>query len=66
MIKSQLQEGIFEIAPEITDENKESYLVHNPVYSKDTETTKVRVVYNASAKATKDSHSLNDCLETCP
>ena len=28
--------------------------------------TKIRVVYNASAKPNKDSASLNECLETCP
>ena len=32
IIKSQLQEGIVEIAPETTDENKEFYLPHKPVY----------------------------------
>ena len=58
IIRSQLQQGIVEIAPEIADKNKEFYLTHKPVYREDAETTKVRVAYNASAKATKDSLSL--------
>ena len=66
IIKSQLQEGVVEIAPEIADENKEFYLPYKPVYRKHAETTKARVVYDASAKATKDSPSLNDCLKTGP
>ena len=66
VIKSQLQEGIVQIAPEITDKSKEFYLPHKPVYREDAEATKVRVVYDASAKATRDSLSLNDCLETGP
>ena len=66
IIKSQLQEGIVERAPEIADGNKEFYLPHKPVYREDADTTKVRVVYDVSAKPTKDSPSLNDCLETGP
>ena len=59
-----------EIAPELADENKEFYLLHKPVCREDVETTKVRVIYVASAKATKNSPPpplfLNDCLETGP
>ena len=66
IIKSQLQEGIAKIAPEIADESKEFYLLHKPVYREDAETNKVRVVYGASYKATKGFPSLIDCLETGP
>ena len=44
-----------EIAPELADENKEFYLLHKPVCREDVETTKVRVIYVASAKAKKNS-----------
>ena len=42
------------------------YLPHLAVVRKDRETTKVRVVYDGSAKASKKERSLNDCLQTGP
>ena len=62
IIKSQLQEDIVEIAPEIADKNEEFYLPQKPVYREDAESNKVRNVYLASAKATKDSLSLSQRL----
>ena len=40
------------------------YLPHHAVVQEDKKTTKLRVVYNASAKA--NGPSLNDCLYTVP
>lgn len=40
------------------------YLPHLAVIQKDHETTKVRVVYDGSEKASKHEKSLNDCLQT--
>ena len=57
IVKRQLQDGIAEIAPETADKTEEFYLPHKPVYWEDAESTKVRIVYDASAKATKDSLS---------
>ena len=42
------------------------YIPHKPVIRKAAESTKIRIVYNASAKASESSPSLNDCLETGP
>ena len=39
------------------------YLPHRPVIRESAETTKIRTVYNASAKACQTSTSLNECLE---
>ena len=40
------------------------YLPHHPVIRTDKSTSRVRIVYDASAK--RDCLSLNDCLETGP
>ena len=42
------------------------YLPHRPVIRELAETTKLRIVYDASSKPTKISASLNGCLETGP
>ena len=46
--------------------NKEFYLPHKPVFREGAETTKLRVVYNASAKSGRESPSLDKCLEKGP
>ena len=58
IIQDQKQSGIVEPA-ESPAKGVEFYLPHKPVVR---ETTKVRIVYDASAKETRDSPSLNDCL----
>ena len=40
------------------------YLLHHAVVRQDKETTKLRIVHDASAKS--DGPSLNECLYTCP
>ena len=42
------------------------YLLNKPIIRESAETTKLRIVYDASLKPTKNSTSLNDCLETGP
>ena len=48
------------------DVGKVHYLPHYGVVRKDALTTKLRVVFDALFKATKDSPSLNDCLYSGP
>ena len=53
----------------VTDEpqgEREFYLPHKPVVREAAESTKMRIVFDASAKAEQTSPSLNDCLETGP
>ena len=66
IIQNQLEQGIVE---RVTDEphgEREFYLPHKPVMRKAAESTKMRNVFDASAKANQTSPSLNDCLETEP
>ncbi len=65
VIKDQLQEGIIE--PVVAEaENREFYLPHRAVIRDKAETTKLRVVYDGSARETPSAPSLNDCLNPGP
>ena len=66
IIKQQLEEGIIEPVPERPTGKRITYIPHQPVVREEAATTKVRVVYDASAKATKGVKSLHDCLHTGP
>lgn len=65
IIRDQLKKGIVEA---VTDSSPASdqvhYLPHHAVIRSDKTTTKLRVVYDASAKS--NGPSLNDCLHTGP
>ena len=65
IISDQLNEGIVEVAPELAT-GLEYYLPHKAVVRESAESTKLRIVYDASAKPDTKSLSLNDCLETGP
>ena len=69
IIHEQCKSGIIERVPdEVLKEEIKGihYLPHHAVVRKDGETTKVRIVYDGSAKSTKNELSLNDCLENGP
>ena len=50
VIIDQLDKGIIEVVPEGDKATKVSYLPHQPVVCEQVETTKVKVVYDASCK----------------
>ena len=66
IIKDQLSSGVIESVTELEGACKVHYLPHQAVISKDAETTKLRIVYDASAKEGKNRTSLNDCLHIRP
>ena len=68
IIQEQINEGIIGKVSEtkISESGKEFYLPHRPVIWESAEATKIKIVYDASAKPNKDSVSLNECLETGP
>ena len=65
-IQDQIDKGIVEVVPDarIAQEGRVHYLPHHAVIRHDKATTKLRVVYDASARA--GGPSLNDCLYTGP
>ena len=66
MIKEQLSKGIIEQVDksEPSVHGATHYIPHHAVIRQDKQTTKLRVVYNASAQG--DGPSLNDCLYAGP
>ena len=59
-MQEQIQEGIIEEVPPKTIGQVLDYIPHHPVICKESESTKLRIVYDC------DLSSLNDCLETGP
>ena len=64
IIKDQERMGIIE--PAVDTEEYSHFLPHHGIIREDKETTKIRVVFDGSAKSGKDDLSLNDCLEKGP
>ena len=65
IIREQLEQGIIEEASN-KPVNKEYYLPHKAVVKKSAETTKLRIVYDASAKEQSCQPSINECLNPGP
>ena len=67
VIKQQTKDGIVE---RVLDQNEPDegtyYLPHQGVIRSDKETTKLRVVFDGSAKPDNTNLSINECLETGP
>ena len=60
-IEQQKSEGIVETASE-PPQGKEFYIPHMPVVRMAAESSKLHIVYDASARANQNAPSLNDCL----
>lgn len=66
VIKEQLASGVIERVEEGGKADRVHYIPHLAVIRKEASTTKLRVVYDASAKSGKESAPLNDCLHKGP
>ena len=66
VIQDQVEAGIVERASGPVTGNREFYIPDKPVVRESAETTKLRVVYDASARATSGVPSLNECLNPGP
>ena len=58
----QVESGVIEQVTELEPAEKTFYLPHMAVIRAEAETTKVKIVYDASCKDRKTGTSLNDCL----
>ena len=65
IIQEQLEQGVVEPAP-ATAKGGEYYIPQKAVVRENVETTKVRIVYDASAREGPNLPSLNDCLYPGP
>ncbi|XP_065061319.1 uncharacterized protein LOC135688408 [Rhopilema esculentum] len=66
IIKEQLKDGVIEKVAELEASERQHYLPHQAVVRENAETTKVRIVYDASSKEGKTGTSLNNCLHVGP
>ena len=69
ILNEQLEKGIIEkVSPALSEAQHKHYLPHHPVVTPTKATTKVRLVYDASAKPQpkEEYESLNDCLYSGP
>ena len=66
IIQNQLQLGVIEKVMNNRKETAKHYIPHHAVINLEKTSTKVRVVYDASAKINKGQKSLNECLYPGP
>ena len=65
-MQEQIQNGILEEVTDPTPNEKVHYIPHQAVIKEEAQSTKLRVVYDCSAKINSEQPSLKDCLETGP
>ena len=66
VIQDQIEAGIVERVSRPVTGSREFYVPRKPVVRESAETTKLRVVYDASASAHSGAPSLNECLNPGP
>ena len=66
IVREQLDQDIIEKAPEQPTGDRVFYMPHKPVVRESATTTKVRMVFDASAKPHPLANSVNECMHTGP
>ena len=66
IIEEQLTSGVIERVLEKPTGERVYYMPHKPVVRQDAATTKVRMVFDASAKPSQLAYSINECMFTGP
>ena len=67
IIEDQLKQGIIEkVPPRTSNQFRKHYIPHHAAINPTKTTTKVRIVYDASAKTKTENKSLNECLHKGP
>ena len=66
IIQDQMKKGVVEKVDENSGDGKKHYIPHHPVITPKKTTTKIRIVYDASAKTRSENPSLNECLYRGP
>ena len=67
IVREQQKAGIVETVDRNTScQNRRFYMPHKAAIRESAQTTKVRIVHDASAKPNSTSASVNDCVETGP
>lgn len=66
IVEEQLRAGIIEEAPQNPTGERVFYMPHKPAVKQSAVTSKVRMVFDASAKPHPLADSINDCMFTGP
>ena len=66
IIEEQLEMGIIEKVPEDLNGKRVFYMPHKPVVRESATTTKVRMVFDAGSKASREAYSINECMNPGP
>ena len=67
VIQNQVKQGVIEkVVERLANGNLKHYLSYHPILTPSKNTTKLRVIYDASSKASKGDRSLNDCFYRGP
>lgn len=64
IMREQLEEGIVEVAPKTPTRDRTFYMPHKPVVRESASTTKVRMVFDTSAKPHLLANIINECMYT--